>query len=198
MKNHEHNIIGARIQLIMEILGLEVAGFEMLTGVSASHLYAILNGNRRLTIDVANQIGEKIGFDGWKILHVSYEIPSSIRQHPNVSRFYKEYSSVPDYFIDTRDERKKSFFIKQLAITTDFFNEERYVWEVKDKAKEVNRKFTSKELSQILKNLFDNSVLNRKKRQYRSKDGNILERLVWVYFKEIVTVNEEKPGDTNN
>ncbi|PRD46206.1 hypothetical protein [Sphingobacterium haloxyli] len=184
MGNHEGNIIGNRIQLIMEILGLEVSGFEMLTSVSSSHLYAILNGNRRLTMEVANQIGEKIGFDGWKILHVNYEIPLSIRQNSNILRFYKEYSSVPDYFIDTRDERKKSYFVKQLVISSNFFNEERYVWEVKNKTKEANRKFTSKELSQILKSLYENKFLNRQKRQYRNKKGAVLERLVWVYYKD--------------
>lgn len=184
MENLEDKKIGKKIRLIMEYLGLEIAGFELFTGVSTSHIYAIINGHRRLTIEIANQIGEKIGVEGWKILHIDYEIPSNISQNLNILNFRKEYSPVADYFINTKDERKKSHFINQLASSSNFFNEEKYVWQIRDKAKDANRDYSSKELSQILRTLYDKKILNRKIRQYRNRHGDVLERCVWVYFKE--------------
>lgn len=183
MENHDRNLIGNRLRLIMEYLGLEIAGFEEFSSISSSHLYAILNGTRRLTGEIANKLGERIGLEGWKILHVDYEISANIRHHLNVIKFYKEYKSVPDYFIDTVDDRKKSHFINQLAKLSSFFDQERYVWEVNEVCKEAGRKYHSKELSQILRVLCDKGILNREKRQYKSKTGLQKDRLVWVYFK---------------
>lgn len=178
-----NDIIIDRLQLILQYTGLEIPGFSEFTGVSESHLYALLNGTKKLTGTTADKIGNKIGIPGWKILQLDYEISDSISKHPEVVKFYKTYKGVKDYFTDSRNQGTQSYYLEYILLNTDFFKKERYVWEVVDECKKSNRKYKSKDISQALHYLTTKGMLNKTKRQFKSKDGSFKDRMVYVFFK---------------
>lgn len=181
---HSYNAaIIARLQLIMDYTGLEISGFSEFTGVSESHLYALLNGTKKLTGTIADKIGSKIGIPGWKILQLDYEISNTIRKHPELVKFYKTHKDVKDYFTDSRDKRKQSYYLEYVLLNTNFFEKERYVWEVLDECEKVGRKYKSKDVSQTLNHLTKKGKMNKAKRQFRSRDGSFKNRMVYVFLK---------------
>ncbi|REA63569.1 hypothetical protein DSL64_03760 [Dyadobacter luteus] len=176
--------IADRIRLIMEILGLELSGFSEFTQISESHLYAILNGKRKLTRNIAEKIGEKLDFDGWKIQQLDHKIPMSIRRATELSRFYIENKDVLEFFVNTKDERKASHFIEFGLIKAKVFDEPKYIWEIRQICSEAKRNYKSKDLSQLLLYLTEKGKLKKEKRPLKRRDGTFTEnRLVYVFFK---------------
>ena len=184
--NMSYNVaIIERLQLILQYSGLEIPGFSEFTGISESHLYALLNGTKKLTGKIADKIGDKIGISGWKILQLDYEISPAIRKNNELIKFYKSFKEVNDYFIDTQDKRKQSYYIEHVLLKTNFFDDKKYVWQVLEKCVEANRQYSSKDLSQILNHLVKKEILNKEKRQYKSKDDvfSLKNRMVYVFYK---------------
>lgn len=163
--------IAARIGQIMKYSGLEISGFAEFTQISESHLYAILNGTRKLTGDIANQIGEKFDLDGWIILQLEYQIPTNLRKQPKVLKFYAENKHVPEFFIDTLNIRKTSHFIEVMLIDKNFFSEPKYVWQVVEACHAANKNYSSKIVSQTLVYLVKKGKLKNLKKNLLRSDG---------------------------
>ncbi|WP_304063409.1 hypothetical protein [Pedobacter glucosidilyticus] len=175
--------ISARLLLIMELTELEISGFAEFTGVSESHLYALINGNRKLTGNVAAQIGRKLKLEGWEILQLDYNIPLSIRKSPMLVEFHKDYKNIPEYFTYSLYNRKSSKYIADL-IHTDLFSHPVYIWEIKDFCKKSKKNYTSKSLSQILNYLVIKGELKSEKRPIKKRDGSFGKRIVDVFWRE--------------
>ena len=176
--------IQKRIRLIMEFSGLEISGFSEFTQISESHLYAILNGKRKLTGKIAEQIGKRFEFDGWKILQLDYKIPVSIRKASLLLEFYSDNKDIAEYFVDTKDDRKASHFIEFGLINGKLLDEPKYVWEIRQICIEARRNYKSKDLSQLLLYLEEKGKLKKDKRPLKRKDGTFTEnRIVYVFYR---------------
>jgi len=171
-----------RVSLIMTYAGLEISGFAEFTQISESHLYAILNGTRKLTGEVADQIGAKFEFEGWKILQLDYKIPTNIRKSPLLIKFYSENSSVTEYFIEKNNSSKTSYFVEDTLIKEGFFKSPKYVWQILEACKKAKKNISSKILSQTLLYLVEKGKLTKSKQFLLRKDGSFTnKRMVYVF-----------------
>lgn len=175
--------ISLRVASLMEASGLEVPGFADYLSISDSHLYAILNGTRDLTEEVAEKIGSAFNLKGSQILRISYRIPKSIKKSKSLNKFCNENKDVASYFKSTRSERKDSYYIETDLYRTDLFDSPVYIWEVKEYCLNAGKKYTSKRLSQILRYMVDRKKLKSKKKRLKLRNGEYGERLVDVFFK---------------
>jgi plasmid maintenance system antidote protein VapI len=175
--------ISQRVQNLMDASGLEVSGFAEYISISDSHLYAILNGTRDLTEDVAEKIGEAFNLKGSQVLRLNYRIPKSIKKSESLNNFCVENKNVESYFKSTRSERKDSYYIENDLYNTGLFDSPIYIWEVKEYCLNAGRKYTSKRLSQILRYMVDRKILKSKKKRLKLRNGEYGERMVDVFFK---------------
>jgi len=173
-----------RINHIMEAVGLEVAGFSELTKISESHLYALSNGTKNLTTDMAGKIASPLKLKANQILNVDYLISDSIKNAPAVKKFYATFKKGnPEYFKETKAARKNSYFIEKNLVTREIFNEPVYVWQIKKVCDEIGLDISSKELAQQLDYMAKTNKIKSEKRKLKKKNGEMSEREVWVYFK---------------
>jgi len=182
-KTNYSDLVGNRIKSLIELLGLEIAGFAVFTKISESHIYAIINGNRKLTGEVADQMTKDLPINGWQLLQLDYEITSTVKNSRVLKDFYKNYSNNSEYFIDNRTTRKSSQRISDLIKKDATFKNEQYVWEIREYLKQHKINPTSKELAQILKYLVVKGELQSKKAPLKLRNGLYGERMVDVYFK---------------
>jgi len=175
--------ISQRVQSLMNASGLEVPGFADYLSISESHLYAILNGRRDLTEDVAEKIAAAFNLKGSQVLRINYRIPKSIKKSNSLNNFCVENKNVESYFKSTRSERKDSYYIENDLYNTDLFDSAIYIWEVKEYCLGMGRKYTSKRLSQILRYMVDRKLLKSKKKKLKLRNGGYGERMVDVFFK---------------
>lgn len=176
-------IISERVQQLIKLSGLEVIGFADYSNVSESHLYAILNGTRDLTGDIADKIGSAFDLKGSQILRINYRIPQKIKKSKLLNKFYHENENVESYFIKTRSERKDSYYIENDLFNSNLFNSHVYIWEIKEYCKAAGKKYTSKRLSQILRYMVERKKLRSKKQLLKLRNGEFGERMVDVFFK---------------
>lgn len=177
------NTFTERLERLMNLSGLEIAGFAEFTGVSESHIYALLNGTRELTIEIADKIALGFNFKGWQLLKLDYKLTNTVRKAPILLKFYKENKGVHDYFITTRDDRKAAYFIENELLISDLFDKPVYVWEVREACAASGRKYTSKRVSQILNYLVSTKKLKSKKKPIKLKNGAVGTRIVDVFFR---------------
>lgn len=175
--------VSQRVQTLMDLAGLEVAGFADYLSISESHLYAILNGTRDLTEDIADKIGTAFGLKGSQVLRINSRIPKKIKKSELLNKFCDENKNVDSYFTKTRGERKDSHFIENDLINSDIFNSPIYIWELKEYCQTLGKNYSSKRLSQILNYMVDTKKLRSKKRPLKRRNGEYGKRLVDVFFK---------------
>ena len=173
-----------RLEELMELTGLERPGFAKFVGVSENHLYSLISGRRRLTEKLANEIGKKLEFDGYKIMRQTTEFPDKIKRSKALREFYSNYKDNPEYFISTKIGRKTSHFIESELFPTGIFNSPAYVWEVKDKCKMLKKELTSDEISKHLKYFVKKGMLMSEKRRIKRRDGKEGKRIVDVFWKK--------------
>lgn len=171
-----------RLLKLMEMTGLEIAGFSEITKVSESHLYALLNGTKRLTTKTANKIAFPFKLTGAQILNLDYNIPETIKSAPQLVTFKKDYANNPEYFLETKIDRKDSYFFEEKLIKSDLFSESVSVSAVKKACTEYNRHYSSKEISQNLGYLVTTGELETKKIKITKKNGEVGEREIRVYY----------------
>ncbi len=183
-KHPHHDELARRIRQLMEFAGLELAGLAEFTGVSESHLYAVLNGHRKLTGPVAGKIGVRFGLKDRGILRLDYTIPPTIRQAPALIEFYKDNAGTRAYFTDTLNDGKASYFIEFGLIEADLVNEPKYVWEIREMCRDAGRVYTSKKLSQSLLYFSEKKKLVKEKRPLKRRDGTYAaNRKVYVFSR---------------
>jgi plasmid maintenance system antidote protein VapI len=178
--------IGNRLKETMVICDLDLDGFALFIDSSESHLYALLNGNRRLTKRKAEEIGNKLGFEGSLIFNLNVAIPVSISKSINLNNFKTEYKENLEYFISTLPIRKKSKFVSDQILKNDFLVRPSYLWEIKDFLNGISKgiTFDSDELSKILNYFVVKKMLLKEKRPLKSKrTGALGKRIVDVFFK---------------
>lgn len=176
-------LIVERIKKIINLSGLELSGFAAFVHISDSHLYAILNGNREVTEDIAERIGSAFNIKGGKILRLNYKIPSRLKKSQELNNFYEENKEVRSYFVNTRSSRKGSYYIENELLQSGIFNKPVYVWEIKKYCESKGTIYTSKKLSQILDYMYKTNKLHRDKRPIKLRNGGYGEKKVYVYFK---------------
>ncbi|MET1055517.1 MAG: helix-turn-helix transcriptional regulator [Pedobacter sp.] len=174
-----------RINHIMNTIGLEIAGFAELTGISESHIYALSNGTKGLTTEIAEKIAVPLKIRKTQILNPAYLISDSIRNAPAVKKFHNTFKKGnPEYFTETKAARKSSYFIEQELLPTDLFKEEVYGWQVRDACAERGINLSSKQVSQNLNYLVETKKLRSEKRKLKKKNGEMADREVYVYFRD--------------
>lgn len=182
--NKEHQKkVSDRVKLLMDTAGLELSGFADYLSISESHLYAVLNGTRDLTEDVAERIGAAFDLTAGQVLRVSYRIPKSIKKSKSLNKFYDENKNVAAYFQSTREDRKDSHFIETQLLGSGLFDSAVYIWEVRQACLQVGRQYSSKRLSQILNYLVDTKKLKSEKRPLKLRNGGYGKRVVDVFYR---------------
>ena len=172
-----------RIRLLMDISGFEISGFADYTGISESHLYAILNGTREITNDIIDKIVEQYNIKPIQLLNLDYSITEKVIKKQLLNNFYSENKGVIDYFQKTRIDRKAAYFVEHHLLNTDLFNKPVYVWEIRNACIAEGKKFDSKRISQILNYLVERKKLKQKKKIIKLKSGKFGRRVVNVYYK---------------
>lgn len=175
---------GERIQRLMKLSGLELIGFAEFTGVSESHIYAIINGRKELTEKTADKIAASFGLHGYQLLDSGFKLTKKLSNTPSLNKFYKENKRVHDYFINTRIDRKVAYFIEHEILTKKTFNNPFYVSDVRDACFESGKRYASKRVSQTLNYLVEMGKLKSKKAPMKLKDGTLGMRIIDVFFKK--------------
>lgn len=176
-------LLCGRVSELLEHSGLEIEGFAEYLHISSSHMYALLNGTRELTEEIANRIGSAFNITGANILRANYRIPKKLKRSKELNNFYDKNKSVKSYFRNTRIERKDSFFIENEIRNSKLLNEPTYIWELKEYCESKGRKYSSKQLSQILNYMVIRKVLKKKKEPLKLRDGEYGSRMVDVFYK---------------
>lgn len=187
MKNGEiesyKKFISTRIENLLLLAGLEVEGFAQYLSISTSHMYAIQNGTRELTSDIANRMGAAFNISGANILRVSYGLPKNLKKSDDLNKFYDENKSVKSYFRNTRIERKDSYFVEREIKNSNLFDTPIYIWEIKEFFEAKGKKYDSKQLSQILNYMVIRQILKKKKKSIKLRNGKFGNRMVDVFYK---------------
>ncbi len=187
MKNGEilgyTQFISTRLEELMKLAGLTVAGLARFINISEPYMHSLINGNRQLTAELANRIGSLFNIDGANILRPGYRLPKNAKKSKYLSNFYDENKNVPSYFRSTHNEQKPSFYIENELYHTDIFDSPIYIWELRDYCNTNKKKYTSKQLSQILNYMVDRGLLKKKKSSLKLKNGSYGKRKVDVFFK---------------
>ncbi len=167
----------------MTLSGLELTGFAEYTGTSESHIYALLNGTRELTNDVAEKLAENFNLNGSELLKSSFRITKKVIDKKKLEKFYKENKGVLAYFSSNIEERKVALFLENKLLNSDLFNSPVSVSEVRFACLEEGKELTSKRVSQILKYLVDKKKLKSKKKLIKLKSGKFGKRIIDYYYK---------------
>ncbi|MGE9311078.1 helix-turn-helix transcriptional regulator [Niabella sp. CJ426] len=174
--------ISTRLEELMKLAGLTVAGLARFINISEPYMHSLINGNRQLTAELANRAGSLFNIDGANILRPAYRLPKSAKKSKYLSNFYDENKNVTSYF-STHYEQKPAFYIENELYHTDIFDSPIYIWELRDHCVANNKKYSSKQLSQILNYMVDRGLLKKKKRSIKLKNGSYGKRKVDVFFK---------------
>lgn len=174
------------------MIGLEELGFAEFTGQSEGHIYAILNGNRNLSLSLAKLIGELLEFDGEKLFNLNYKIPERIKTASELNNFKTKYKLNREYFLNTLINRKRSIYIEKKVIPNFPFNRPAYLSEIRNKINEGIEidPFDSNELSKILNYLVSQNKLSKSRDLIKKKNGELGTRKVDLFFSKNA---EEKP-----
>ena len=175
--------ISERLLQIMENSGLTINGFSEITKVSESHVYALINGNRDLTGSIAEKLGKPFRLKGWQILQLDYKIPADLSKSSDLTNFRKEFRANIEYFTKTKNNNKSSYYIEYELLTDPMFTQPIYLWEIIDELNKRDKKYNSKELSQILHYLISKGKLKNKKQVIKLKNGGFGTRIVDVFWK---------------
>lgn len=170
-----------RINYIMDILGMEIPGFSQFTGISHSHIYAITNGTKGLTIRTADKIAKLIGLTSAQLLKLDYVIPASIRKSDSVKNFYDRYPDNPEYFKETKVSRKVSYFFQHKLMAIGVFDNQVSISQIREACIALGQDFSSKQLSQVADYLAQTRKLKKEKVLMRKKNGELGVREIPVY-----------------
>ena len=175
--------ISERILLIANNSGLTITGLSEITKVSESHIYALINGNRKLKGNIAEKLGRPFKLQGWQLLGLDFEIPDNFNKSADLIGFRKEFKGNTEYFCETKNKTKISHFIEKEFINNPIFDEPVYLWEIIESLKGIGKQYSSKDLSQILHYFVTKNKLLSEKRPLKLKNGGFGIREVDVFFK---------------
>ena|SRR5690606_1610864 len=177
--------VAKRVQMIMEIIDLDVAGFAEFLNRHTSHIYGILNLTRKLSEVLAKEIGEKLEFDGSKIFNLNTKIPITISRAELLIRFKAEHKDNPEYFISKKSKRSANTFVSEVLLKSDYFdNGYKYLSEITEYCSKVlNREFVGDQLSKALQYAVKTGTLQSAKKPIKLKRKDSYgSRLVDVYY----------------
>lgn len=166
----------------MNLAGLEISGFAEYIEVSESHIYAILNGNRELTSDIADKIARGFNIDGSDLLRSGANFTKANIDKKKLENFYSENKGVSDYFASTKAERKVALYIESHVLSSGLFSAPVTVAQVRKYCIENGKALPSKRISQILKYLVAQKKLKRAKKPMQLKSGKLGNRLIDYYY----------------
>ncbi|MGV3530567.1 MAG: helix-turn-helix transcriptional regulator [Flavisolibacter sp.] len=172
-----------RVETVIKFSGLEISGFAEYTGISESHLYAILNGNREISASIADRIAGSFGMKTWHLMKLDVDISKKMKRTTELNKFYIENKGVEDYFTRSKTAAKASSYIEKVLLPSGFFKSPVYISDVREKCAEAGKKLSSKRVSQILNYLVDTGKLKKKKRRIRLKNGEFGKRIVDVFYQ---------------
>lgn len=183
-----------RINQIMDMVGLEIAGFAELTKVSESHIYALSNGSKKLTAEIAKKIADALKIKSTQLLNPSYILSANIRKALPVKKFYDTFKKGnPEYFTETKAARKSSYFILQELVPAGIFKEPKYGWQIRAACAERGLDLSSKQVSQTLNYMVEIAKLKSEKRKLKRKNGETMDREVYVYYSAEQTEEPDSP-----
>lgn len=180
-----------RMKHIMEILELEVDGFAEFTQISKSHIYALLNTKRGLTIQTAEKIASRINLTGSQLLKLDYPIPLSIRKIAEVKKFHDTYKYNPEYFTRTKEETSISYFFENTLMRTDLFDNPVNVRQIREACTALGKNYSSKKVSHTV------DYLSAKKKLYK-ENKLLLKKNGETGTKQFPFYSIEKLDDDNN
>ena len=186
-KNRHTNystFIKERLLSIAENSGFTIIGLAEITKVSESHIYALINGNRKLKGEIADKLGKPFKLKGWQLLELDFEIPSNFNKSVDLINFRREFKGNIEYFYETKNKTKASYFIENEFLDDSIFDQPVYLWEIIERLKSLGKQYSSKDLSQILHYLITKNKLYSEKRPLKLKNGGFGSRIVDVFFKK--------------
>lgn len=175
--------LNARLTKLMKIAGLEISGFAEFTNISESHIYALLNGTRDITEDVCEKIANKFGIQAKQLLNNKYKLSEELRNAPLLRKFYEEEKQAKSYFLQNKSERKSSVFIETELLNRGFFDKPMYIKDVREACLKKKRRYSSKQISQILNYMTERKLLKKKKKPLKLVNGKTGKRMVDVFYK---------------
>ena len=188
MGKREHSnysvIIAQRISLILEHSGLTIKGLEELTQVSESHIYALINGNKRITEDIASKLSSPFNFTSAQLLNLDYQIGENIKKSTELIRFKKLYKDNNEYFSTTKNNAKPSYYIENIFLKNPIFDKSVYLWEIIEVLKSEGKNYNNKDLSKILHYLVIKGKLISERKPIKLKNGKYGNRMVYVFFRK--------------
>jgi len=177
--------IKARLLELINLSNLEIQGFAELVNISESHLRSLLNGKRDFTEDMVSRIGSPFNLTAAKFLDTNFKLTKRKVNTPILNKFYEENKANSAYFLEQKEFRKDSLFIKNnLILKGNFFKSPKYVSDVREKCGELDKYFASKKISQILNHFAYIGILERYHDFKINKNGEKGKRLLSLFYKK--------------
>lgn len=174
----------SRLLELINLSKLEIPGFAELVNISESHLRSLLNGKRSFTEDMINRIGGPFSLTAVKFLNPNFKLTKLKINTPVLNKFYEENKTNATYFLEQKEFRKDSLFIKNnLILKGDFFKTPKFVSDVREECGELDKYFASKKISQILNYFVDTGILERYYGFIIKKNGEKGNRLLSLFYK---------------
>jgi plasmid maintenance system antidote protein VapI len=174
-----------KIEYLMNLTGLEMIGFAEFVGISESHLYALINGTRKLTVGMAKKIALPFNIEWNILLDENNNITNKKISTVQLKKFYTENKGVRDYFVHTRRQRKVSYFIENEILVQQQFDTFFYVTDVRRACLDAGMNLESKRISQVLNYLVELGKLKRKRGRIILKNGSFGKRVVDIFSKNL-------------
>ncbi|MGN6531957.1 MAG: hypothetical protein ACTHK0_09415 [Ginsengibacter sp.] len=175
----------ARLLELINLSNLEIPGFAELVNISESHLRSLLNGKRNFTEEMANRIGNPFNLNAAKFLDTNFKLTKQKINTLILNKFYEENKVNSAYFLEQKEFRKDSLFIKNnLILKSDFFKSPKFVSDVRERCGELDKYFASKKISQILNYFAYTGILERYHDFQIKKNGEKGKRLLSLFYKK--------------
>lgn len=188
--------IAERVKLIMAHTDLTVAGFSEFSGLSASHLYAILRGFKDLTTETAEVIAGAVNMTAAQLLKLDRKIPANFNNVAALKNFRASNKENLVYFESSKVDRKLTSYIQERFYESDLFRDGADVAQIKDACNADGRNYTSKQVSQSVNYLAIAKKLRKEMKPMKKKNGEEGTRQVGVYT--IFIPEKRKQPDTDD
>lgn len=177
-------LIAQRLDKIRIQLGLEIKGLAKIIDRSTSHVYSLISGRRSLPENLAKIIASYAGITSDQIYNLNNNLSGPLGDTDLMDAFRKEHRLNKDYFIETREERNLTFWIKTNLLEEGFFHSPKRAADVVSELQQSGREESSEKVTKSLTYLVKADLLQSKKVPIILTSGEKGRRKVNVYWQE--------------
>lgn len=175
--------IALRLGEIIEKSCLNVVCVADYIGISISVLNRILNGQRKISDEIAVDLVAAFELNIFHIYDLEKPLPANLRRSARLRKFLHDHKNEVKYFKTKQLLRTDSQFADEQLLPSRLFDSPVYIWEIQQYCHKLGEHLTSARIGQLLDNLVDQQLLYSQKVPIKRRDGSFGDRCVRVYCR---------------